>query len=199
MTTLGVHGLTKQYGGTTVLDAVSFETRPGRALAVRGPNGAGKTTLLRCLAGTVPADSGDVTIDGAARDPGDSVASESIYGVLDDFAWFPDLTVGDHLHLLDPHGDPGVALRRFGAEGLVHRTAASLSSGQMRRAALATTLCRPWDVLLLDEPEQRLDDRGTQLLVRELSSFLAQGRCVILSTHSDELHAALAADTVRLA
>jgi ABC-2 type transport system ATP-binding protein len=198
-TSLAVHDLTKSYAGVPVLDRVSFVTRPGRALALRGRNGAGKTTLLRCLNGSVRADAGEVLLDGTPCDPGGAAAWTSIYGVLDDFAWFPELTVGDHLLMLDPHIEPTDALGRFGAEHLVDRTAASLSSGQGRRAALATTVVRPWDVLLLDEPEQRLDHDGLGLLVRELKMFLVKGRCVVLSTHSDELHAAIDADELRLA
>ena len=199
MTRLAVHHLTKRYAGVLVLDRVSFETRPGRALAVRGSNGAGKTTLLRCLTGAVRADAGDVLLDDALCDPGSTAAWTAIHGVLDDFAWFPDLTVADHLLLLDSLADPPAVLARFGAEHLADRTAASLSSGQVRRAALATALVRSWDVLLLDEPEQRLDTVGLGLLVGELRSFLDAGRCVVLSTHSDDLQDALDADELRLA
>lgn len=198
MTSLDVHALTKHYAGSRVLDSVSFATRPGHALALRGRNGAGKTTLLRCLNGSARADSGEVLLDGVLCDTGSTASWAAIYGILDEFAWFPELTVADHLLMLDPIADPEVALARFGAGHLADRTAASLSSGQVRRAALATTLTRRWDVLLLDEPEQRLDDDGVSLLVGELQTFLDQGRCVVLSTHSDELQRALSSDELRL-
>ncbi|HEY0189301.1 MAG TPA: ATP-binding cassette domain-containing protein [Cellulomonas sp.] len=197
-TAMEVRGLTKRYARITVLDDVSFRTRPGRALALRGGNGSGKTTLLRCLNGTLRPDGGQVLIDDQPYDPGSPGDPASVYGVLDDFAWFPELTVGDHLALLDPRCDPPAVLRRLGAGDLADRTAASLSSGQRRRSALATVLVRPLRVLLLDEPEQRLDDDGLALVARELGAFLAAGRCVVLATHSDRLRAALDADELRI-
>lgn len=198
MTTFGAQGLTKGYAGAGVLDSVTFTTTPGRAFVVKGANGAGKTTLLRCLNGTTRPDAGQVLLDGAPCDPADRHAWEQIYGVLDDFTWFPGLTVADHLAMLDPHADAQRVLGRFGVAQLADRVATSLSTGQMRRAALATTLVRPWQVLLLDEPEQRLDDDGLERLVAELRAFLDEGRCVVLSTHADALVASLDAEQLRL-
>src|SRR5689334_6607666 len=48
---LEVSGLTKEYGGVTVVDDVSFIAEPGRVTGLLGPNGAGKTTMLRMLLG----------------------------------------------------------------------------------------------------------------------------------------------------
>src|SRR5262245_41135268 len=57
--------LTKSYGRLTALSDVSLTIRSGEVLGLIGPNGAGKTTLFECLAGVLPADSGDVRYDGA--------------------------------------------------------------------------------------------------------------------------------------
>ena len=56
--------LTRRYGPVVALDDVSLSIGRGEVLGLIGPNGAGKTTLFECLAGVIPADAGEVTIDG---------------------------------------------------------------------------------------------------------------------------------------
>ena len=191
-------GLAKSYGGRTVLADVTFSVSSGEVLVLRGANGSGKTTLLACLLGARPVDAGTVLLDGQAQDVASSRYWADVYGVLDDFAWLPEITVGDHVRLLDSTVDPAVPLARFAAELLAGRTVASLSSGQKRRAALATTLVRPWRVLLLDEPEQRLDDEGIARLADVVHELRSDGRIVVLSTHSDHLQALLAGRVLTL-
>ena len=57
--------LTVAFGAKRVLDRVSLDVPAGALVGILGPNGSGKTTLLRCLAGTLPPQSGRVTLDGA--------------------------------------------------------------------------------------------------------------------------------------
>ncbi len=194
----GVQHLTKRYDRTTVLDDLTLEVSSGRALVLRGPNGAGKTTLLRCLLGAERPDSGQVILDGRPHDPASYAYWSQVYGILDDFTWFPELTLGDHFTLLDPAADAEAALDSFGIVHLHDRIPVSLSSGQLRRAALATMLVRAWRVLLLDEPEQRLDDAGLTRLAVALNRFQAERRTVVLSTHSDRLQALVDGDVVTL-
>lgn len=193
-----VKGLSKRFGAHLVLEDRSFVTTPGRVLVVRGRNGSGKTTLLRCLAGAAPVDAGTVWLDGRMQDTCSVGYWARVYGVLDDFSWFPELTVGDHLQLLDARVDPTAVLARFAAEDLVDRTAVSLSSGQARRVTLATVLVRPWQVLLLDEPEQRLDSSGLLLLARVVNALSTDDKVVIMSTHSKTLAGMVDGDVLSL-
>lgn len=68
---LGVRGLTKAYDGTTVVDDVHLDLRPGEIHALLGENGAGKSTLIKMLSGLVHADAGHLTL---TPDAGDLVA-----------------------------------------------------------------------------------------------------------------------------
>ncbi|MDD2713328.1 MAG: ATP-binding cassette domain-containing protein, partial [Simplicispira sp.] len=102
---LNVHGLHKQYGGTSVVDGVSFSIAPGECLGVIGPNGAGKTTTIRmCLGLTVP-DGGSIDYQppgGAAalHMPRDALAIKAQWGVVAQFDTLdPDFTCAENLRV----------------------------------------------------------------------------------------------------
>lgn len=61
---LRVDGITKRFGGLTVVDAVGFEVAPGEVLSIIGPNGSGKTSTLNIVSGVLAADSGTVELAG---------------------------------------------------------------------------------------------------------------------------------------
>jgi ABC-type multidrug transport system ATPase subunit len=198
---LQVRGLTKAYGGLTVLRDVSFTLRPGGAAAVVGPNGAGKSTLLHCVVGSTEADSGTVEFDGAVLRESDPATRAAVAAVLDDFDFFPDLSVVEHLDLhAHAHGGGGVdeVLVELGLERVADQLPATLSSGQRRRLALASCLVRPRRLLVLDEPEQRLDAAGREWLAGRLNAEKAAGTAVLLATHDVELRDAVADEHVDL-
>lgn len=201
-TVLRAVDLGKAYRDTPVFKHLDLEFGSGDIVALVGPNGAGKSTLLGCLAGAAPLDEGSVTILGKASDPSSVDHWRSVYGVLDDFTWLPDLTIADHLMLMSTNRDADTVLRAlesFGVAQIRNRMPESLSSGQRQRTALATAHVRPWQVLLLDEPERHLDTVGVETLARELASMATRGRCIMLSSHSSDLVAQLGCRVINLA
>ncbi|MET1073600.1 MAG: ABC transporter ATP-binding protein [Umezawaea sp.] len=200
---LDVRRLTKAFGGLTVLRQVSFKLHPGRATAIVGPNGAGKSTLLHCVVGSAAADSGAVLFDGAVLKESSADVRAAVASVLDDFDFFPDLSVAEHLGLYaHAHGtdepDDVVAevLDDLGLEAVADQLPATLSSGQRRRLALASCFVRPRRLLVLDEPEQRLDVAGRLWLAERLLAEKAAGVAVLLATHDAALLEAVADDRV---
>lgn len=110
--------------------------------------------------------------------------------VFDDDAFFPSLTVAKHLRLVTAgHRVPDAAdviegvLDAFGVSELSDRLPASLSSGQRRRFLLASAFARPRSLLILDEPEQRLDLAMRRTLAELLVEEREQGGAVIIACH----------------
>jgi ABC-2 type transport system ATP-binding protein len=188
--------LSRHFGGLQVLDDVSFTVRPGSIGVVLGPNGAGKTTLLRCVVGADKADDGEVRFDGRKLDETDPWARATVAAVLDDIDFFPDLSVVEHLELLAyAHGsDTSVdnVLVELGIDNARDQLPITLSSGQRRRLALASCFVRPRRLLVLDEPEQRLDVEGRAWLADRLRQERSAGTAVLMASHDADLVDAVA-------
>jgi ABC-2 type transport system ATP-binding protein len=199
--TLTVRGLTRRFGKLTVLEDVHFTLAAGHIAVVAGPNGSGKTTLLRCVVGADRPDEGEVLLDGRPCYESDPRTRAVMAAALDDIDFFPDLSVVEHLELMAyAHGGPAdevpEVLAELGLERCRDQLPATLSSGQRRRLALASCFVRPRRVLVLDEPEQRLDVRGKAWLADRLSREKAAGAAVLMASHDAELIEAVADTTI---
>jgi ABC-type multidrug transport system ATPase subunit len=188
--------LSRRFGGHRVLDDVTFTVRAGRIGVVLGPNGAGKTTLLRCVVGADKPDDGEVRFEGRKLAETDAWARAAVAAVLDDIDFFPDLSVFEHLELLAyAHADAGSVeevLVELGLDAARDQLPATLSSGQRRRLALASCFVRPRRLLVLDEPEQRLDTLGRSWLADRLRRERSAGTAVLMASHDPDLVAAVA-------
>jgi ABC-type multidrug transport system ATPase subunit len=126
--------------------------------------------------------------------------------LLDDAGVFPEMSVAEHLDLLarvhgveDPEAAVAEVLDEVGLLGAADQLPATLSSGQRQRLLLGSCFVRPREVLLLDEPEQRLDVPGRAWLARKLVSEKESGVGVLLSCHDPELADAVADWVLELA
>ena len=192
MDSLTVSGLTRRFGALTVLDGVNLSLPAGHILVITGPNGAGKTTLLRCIVGADRPDSGEVLFQGHTFDETDPHVRAAVAVALDDMGFFPDLSVREHLELLAfAHGGDGRSvpevMTELGLDAAGDQLPATLSSGQRRRLALASCFVRPRRLMVLDEPEQRLDVRGRSWLAQRLLREKAEGTAVLMASHDPEL------------
>jgi ABC-2 type transport system ATP-binding protein len=195
-----VAALHVSYGSTPVLVDVGLTVPVGAGVCVTGENGIGKSTLLRCVSSLQQPDSGEIRVFGAA--PGATPEFwRAVVTTVEPPTWYPGLTVREHAELVcRAHGqDPGAAgideaLERFGLGGHADAIPPSLSSGQKQRLTLAVSLLRPSSLLILDEPEQRLDREGRQAVAALLTDYLAGGGSLLMASHDDAFAAASGAE-----
>ncbi|MGJ6980060.1 ABC transporter ATP-binding protein [Aestuariimicrobium soli] len=202
---LKVTNLSKSYGPSTIVENFSLEVREGEAVALTGRNGAGKSTVLRCLVGADRPTEGTVEVLGEKVSESNVDIRRNVATVIDDLDFFPDLSVVEHLDLLArAHGlDDADALVDEVLEEvqLVPQSGqlpGTLSSGQRRRLALATAMVRPRKLLVLDEPEQRLDVEGIRWLGERLRVEKERGLAIVLASHEPSLVEALGCRIVQL-
>lgn len=204
-TVLKVDKLSKSYGDHTIIDNFSLEIAEGEAVALTGRNGAGKSTLLRCIIGADRPSEGSVEVLGQRVSESNPEIRRNVATVIDDLDFFPDLSVVEHLDLLArAHGldEPDALVDEVLEEvQLVPQSGqlpGTLSSGQRRRLALATALVRPRKLLVLDEPEQRLDTEGIAWLGQRLRVEKEAGLAILMASHEPTLVEALGARIVRV-
>ncbi|MET0417400.1 MAG: ATP-binding cassette domain-containing protein [Actinoplanes sp.] len=195
-----VENLQAGYGALPVLVDVNLIVPAGAGVCVVGENGIGKSTLLRCVSGLQQPESGEIRVFGG--DPGATPEFwRAVVTTVEPPTWYPGLTAREHAELVcRAHGqDPAAAgideaLDRFGLAGHADAIPPSLSSGQKQRLTLAIALLRPSSLLILDEPEQRLDRDGRADVASLLADYLAGGGSLLMASHDDTFAAASGAE-----
>jgi ABC-type multidrug transport system ATPase subunit len=184
--------VTKRYGRTRALDAVSLTFEPGEIVAVVGANGAGKTTLLRCLATLAAPDRGEVRCD---QEP----LQRERLDLRRRIFFLPDFPVV--FEAWDPLQHAGMLLRLYGLEAaareemylarlrdldllaLARRPFATLSRGQRYKAALAALFAVDAELWLLDEPfASGMDPHGIHAFKQQAREAATRGRTVLFTT-----------------
>lgn len=197
--------------GDFVLD-VALAISPGRTLALLGPNGAGKSTTVRALAGIIPIDQGQISLDGRILDdPEQGVFippdQRRVGVVFQDYLLFPHLSVRQNIAfgLRSRRVDRGISqelanqwIDKLDLGSVADRRPRALSGGQAQRVALARALIGEPDLLLLDEPLAALDvttrAETRRLLAHHLDDFPGPR---LLITH-DPNEAFLLADIIHV-
>ncbi len=185
-----VTSLTKRYGETLAVDALSFQVAPGEILGLVGPNGAGKTTTLRSLCGIILPTSGRIRIAGFNLETEGQQAKQRLAFIPDEPQLFEYLTVTEHLRFIG---------RLYGVADAAERSEAlltelelvdkrdafpgALSRGMKQKLAIACGLLHRPEVLILDEPLTGLDPGGIRRMKDTILTRAREGAAVILSSH----------------
>jgi ABC-2 type transport system ATP-binding protein len=187
---IDVKGLTKSFGGRTVVQNLSMQVKRGSIYGFLGPNGSGKTTTIRMLCGLLTPDSGEGTCLGYdIRRDADKIKLRVGY-MTQRFSLYQDLSVRENLEFVarlyglpNAKGAASEMIKRIGLSGREEQLAGELSGGWKQRLALgACTLPNP-QLLLLDEPTAGVDPKARRDFWNEIHALAAEGLTVLVSTH----------------
>jgi len=194
--------LVKRFDGVAAVDNVSLTINKGEIFALLGSSGCGKSTLLRMLAGFEVPTSGRITLAGsdiAAMPP----YERPINMMFQSYALFPHLDVWENIAFgLKREGMPKAQvaqrvddmLRLVQLQDFAKRKPHQLSGGQQQRVALARSLAKKPQLLLLDEPLGALDKKLREHTQFELVNILKSvGVTCVIVTHDQEEAMAMAA------
>ncbi|MFF2350894.1 ATP-binding cassette domain-containing protein [Kitasatospora sp. NPDC058115] len=182
-----VEGLTKEYGGTRVVDGLGFEVRPGVVTGFLGPNGAGKSTTMRLILGLERPSAGRTLIDGRPYAELDAPLRR-VGALLDPHALHGGRTARGHLRWLAasnalPRRRVEEVLDQVGLSDAADRRIRAFSLGMRQRLGVAAALIGDPPVLMLDEPVNGLDPEGIRWIRALLRGLAAEGRAVLASSH----------------
>lgn len=198
---LATEGVSKQFGGLTVVDGVSIKVRAGTVRSVIGPNGAGKTTFFNLISGWYKPSSGQVYFKGEDITglPPHQISHRGLGRSFQITSIFPDLTVLENVRLaVQSRGKANFRLfahfsrfkdcietaerivaqvRLAGKENVVART---LSHGDKRKLEIGILLGTDPEVLLLDEPTAGMSHEEVPAIIEVIEDIKATGKKTIL-------------------
>jgi heme exporter protein A len=181
---LEITGLSKIYGRTIALRAVTLRLAAGQSLALLGANGSGKTTLLKIVAGAMSPTTGTVTLFGRDIRRESHLVRSQIGLLASESYLYDDLTARENLGFtLTMAGRAASDAQILQALAAVRR---SFSSGMKRRLAIARVQMLQPRILLLDEPYNSLDADGADLVDGWIRHVTASGGAVVVATHDSE-------------
>jgi len=162
MALLEVHNLTKNFGGLTANDNISFQVEKGDLIGIIGPNGAGKTTLFNCVAGLHPISSGQIIFDG--KDITELKSHEvarlgmartfQVYAASGDLSVLENVMVGCFMRTSSTLAAKVKAkeiLKEFKLENLSDYLLREIPVAAQKRVTMATAVGTQPKILLLDE------------------------------------------------
>jgi lipopolysaccharide export system ATP-binding protein len=189
-------GLVKTFKRRRVVDGVDFNVKQGEVVGLLGPNGAGKTTSFNVVVGLVPADAGEVTLDGQSLTalPMHKRARLGLSYLPQDSSIFRKMTVRQNLLAvleLDPKINAAQrtqraqqALEEFSLTHVADALGETLSGGERRRAEIARSLLPNPRFMLFDEPFAGVDPIKVQELQKEIAQLRQRGLGILLTDHN---------------
>lgn len=192
---LVIENLVKDFEGVKAVDDVSISIKKGEIFALLGSSGCGKSTLLRMLAGFETPSSGSILLNGQ-NIVGVPPYQRPINMMFQSYALFPHLNVWDNIAFglrRDGMGKDEIAdrvdqmLDLVQLKKLAKRKPHQMSGGQQQRVALARSLAKRPQLLLLDEPLAALDKKLREQTQLELVNIIEQvGVTCVMVTHDQE-------------
>lgn len=180
-----------------ILDRVSFTLAPGDGLGVIGNSAAGKSSLAKLLVGAWKPDAGEVRLDGATLDQWHPEELGHHIGYLPQTLEMLPGTIAENISRFDPAAQDKTIIEAAQIAGVhemilalpggystqIGTIAQPLSGGQIQRLGLARAIFGIPRLIVLDEPNSNLDDRGDEALADAIRTLRARGSVVVVMAH----------------
>ncbi|MGP9526923.1 ABC transporter ATP-binding protein [Arthrobacter sp. S41] len=182
------------YQQRVICGPLDLQVSAGDGVGIIGANGSGKSTLVRTILGHLSPVQGTVEFLGLPVNEDSLAFRQHVAVQITDGAFFEELTVAEHLELVARGHNlnswkqsVSEELEFFELQQVAGLLPSELSSGQRRKVLLAATLIRPAQLMILDEPEQRLDLRIRQKLYDRLAVLRGSGTTLLVVTHDPQM------------
>jgi ABC-type multidrug transport system ATPase subunit len=189
--------LSRAFGPTKALDAVTLHVRAGTVYGLVGPNGSGKTTLVRTLCGLISPTGGSAFVLGHDVRTEAAMIRRTVGYMSQKFSLYDDLTARENLTFFaNMHGLSGDArdervdavVKMMALAPYLDRPAIALSGGWRQRLALATTILHRPPLMFLDEPTAGIDPVARRDLWDLLFDLAGEGTTIFVTTqYMDEV------------
>lgn len=190
---LKLRNVKKSYGGTTILNNISFDVEDGEIVSILGSSGSGKTTLLNIILGTADIDEGTIHYN-EANLTDVSMEKRGFNIVFQDYALFPNINAYENIVYglknkpdISTQEEVNELIQLLGLEEHLNKSIEHLSGGQKQRVALARTLVMKPKILLLDEPLSALDGVIKESIKSKIKQIAKEfNLTTIIVTHDPE-------------
>ncbi|TGE78893.1 amino acid ABC transporter ATP-binding protein [Weissella confusa] len=190
---LEIKNLAKSYDTRTIFKNMNLTVNDGEVLSIVGPSGIGKTTFLRIVAGLLPADQGELILNGESLDLTGERTGAQVGVIFQDFNLFPQYTVKENVMLApqmvhneskdEAAENADRLLADLGLTAQADQYPFQLSGGQKQRVAIARALAMKPGILAYDEPTSGLDSESTERVIAVIKQLQAQGVTQLIVTH----------------
>lgn len=183
--------LTKSYNGTTALDNVSFEVRPGEIFCLLGANGAGKSTTINLFLNFIAPSSGHAFIGDKDVVEHSTETKKLLTYIPENLTLYPNLTGLENLEYF-----AGLSGKKYQKEALFEflrnaglqkdahdKRVSTYSKGMRQKVGIALALAKDTRVLLLDEPTSGLDPKASNEFSELLVRLSKNGVATLMATH----------------
>lgn len=200
-TLISISGLKKSFGKVIALDNVSFDLKRGEVHALLGENGAGKSTLIKIISGVYAPDEGQIEIKGNIVDNNTprKALENGIATVFQELSLVNELSVEDNIFLGHPITAVFGALKRaemsekatallnyVGLDVSTKEKIGNLGSAQQQLVEIAKALSTEPDIIIMDEPTDKLYGDEQQQLYRIIEKLRSDGKGIIYISHKLE-------------
>jgi len=182
---LRVEGLIKCFGHVRAVDKISFEVPEGEIFGILGPNGAGKSTMLAMITGLVRPDEGTIWLHGLDLRKNPRDAKKNL-GVLNEIpGFYGHLSAAKNLQLFGRFKNSSQAeidnvLEKVGLSAQRNSRVRTFSQGMRKRLGLANALLGHPRILVLDEPTNGLDPKGTKVILDLIKTLSTENMMTVV-------------------